>query len=66
MFERGAGRLTRGRVPQARRVVLASGHHLAPAGLNAALITEAVMALDALDQSGEWKLYWRSRLRPTG
>lgn len=27
---------------------------------------EAVMALDALDQSGEWKLYWRSRLRPTG
>ena len=27
---------------------------------------EAVMALDALDQSGEWKPYWRSRLRPTG
>jgi hypothetical protein len=27
---------------------------------------EAVMALDALDQSGEWRLYWRSRLRPTG
>jgi hypothetical protein len=27
---------------------------------------EAVMALDALEQSGEWKLYWRSRLRPTG
>jgi hypothetical protein len=27
---------------------------------------EAVMALDALDQSGEWKLYWRSGLRPTG
>jgi hypothetical protein len=27
---------------------------------------EAVMALDALEQSGEWKLYWRIRLRPTG
>lgn len=27
---------------------------------------EAVMALDALEQSGEWKTYWRSRLRPTG
>jgi hypothetical protein len=27
---------------------------------------EAVMALDALEQSGEWKVYWRSRLRPTG
>jgi hypothetical protein len=27
---------------------------------------EAVMALDALEQSGEWKLYWRSRLRPRG
>jgi hypothetical protein len=27
---------------------------------------EVVMALDALEQSGEWKLYWRSRLRPTG
>src|SRR5262249_5951253 len=27
---------------------------------------EAVMALDALEQSGEWKLYWRTRLRPTG
>jgi hypothetical protein len=27
---------------------------------------EAVMALDALEQSGEWKPYWRSRLRPTG
>jgi hypothetical protein len=27
---------------------------------------EAVMALDALAQSGAWKLYWRSRLRPTG
>jgi len=27
---------------------------------------EAVMALDALEQSGEWQLYWRSRLRPTG
>ena len=27
---------------------------------------EAVMALDALEQSGEWKLYWRSQLRPTG
>jgi hypothetical protein len=27
---------------------------------------EAVMALDALEQSGEWRLYWQSRLRPTG
>ena len=27
---------------------------------------EAVMALDALEQSGEWKLYWRTRLRPEG
>jgi hypothetical protein len=27
---------------------------------------EAVMALDALEQSGEWKLYWRTRLRATG
>lgn len=27
---------------------------------------EAVMALDALEQSGEWKRYWRSHLRPTG
>jgi hypothetical protein len=27
---------------------------------------EAVMALDALEQSGEWKLYWRSRLRLMG
>ena len=25
---------------------------------------EAVMALDALEQSGEWKLYWRTCLRP--
>jgi hypothetical protein len=24
---------------------------------------EALMALDALDQSGEWKLYWKMRLR---
>ena len=27
---------------------------------------EAVMALDALEQSDERKRYWRSRLRPTG
>ena len=27
---------------------------------------EAVMALEALSQSGQWKLYWQTRLRPTG
>ncbi|MCI0464469.1 MAG: hypothetical protein L0Z62_46650 [Gemmataceae bacterium] len=27
---------------------------------------EAVRALDALEQSGEGQLYWRSRLRPMG
>jgi hypothetical protein len=27
---------------------------------------EAVMALDALEQSGEWQAYWHLRLRPTG
>jgi hypothetical protein len=27
---------------------------------------EAVMALDALEQSGEWKLYWQTRLQPPG
>jgi hypothetical protein len=27
---------------------------------------EAVMALDALEQSGEWQHYWESRLRPAG
>jgi hypothetical protein len=27
---------------------------------------EALMALEALDQSGEWPLYWRLGLRPTG
>jgi hypothetical protein len=27
---------------------------------------EALMALEALDQSGEWQLYWKLRLRPTG
>ena len=25
---------------------------------------EALMALEALDQSGEWPLYWKFRLRP--
>lgn len=27
---------------------------------------EAIMALAALEQSGEWKSYWRTRFRPTG
>jgi hypothetical protein len=27
---------------------------------------EALMALEALTQSGQWELYWQSRLRPTG
>jgi hypothetical protein len=27
---------------------------------------EAIMALEALTQSGQWDEYWRSRLRPTG
>jgi hypothetical protein len=27
---------------------------------------EAIMALDALEQSGQWKLYWQIQLRPTG
>jgi hypothetical protein len=27
---------------------------------------EALMALEALSQSGQWKLYWQTRLRPTG
>jgi hypothetical protein len=27
---------------------------------------EALMGLEALTQSGQWDLYWRSRLRPTG
>ncbi len=27
---------------------------------------EALMALEALTQSGQWDLYWRSQLRPTG
>jgi hypothetical protein len=27
---------------------------------------EAVMALDALEQSGEWQRYWKLRLRPAG
>ena len=27
---------------------------------------EAIMALEALTQSGQWDLYWRSQLRPTG
>jgi hypothetical protein len=27
---------------------------------------EALMALEALTQSGQWDLYWKSRLRPTG
>ena len=27
---------------------------------------EAIMALEALRQSGQWELYWRTQLRPTG
>jgi hypothetical protein len=27
---------------------------------------EALMALEALTQSGQWELYWRTQLRPTG
>ena len=27
---------------------------------------EAIMALEALTQSGQWDRYWRSQLRPTG
>jgi hypothetical protein len=27
---------------------------------------EAVMALACLEQSGQWRVYWQSRLRPTG
>jgi hypothetical protein len=27
---------------------------------------EAIMALEALTQSGQWDGYWRSQLRPTG
>jgi hypothetical protein len=27
---------------------------------------EAIMALEALTQSGQWDLYWRTQLRPTG
>lgn len=27
---------------------------------------EAIMALEALSQSGQWDLYWRSQLRPAG
>ena len=27
---------------------------------------EAIMALEALTQSGQWDAYWRSQLRPTG
>ena len=27
---------------------------------------EALMALEALRQSGQWELYWRTQLRPTG
>ena len=27
---------------------------------------EALLALEALTQSGQWDLYWQSRLRPTG
>jgi hypothetical protein len=27
---------------------------------------EALMAPEALNQSGRWDLYWQSRLRPTG
>jgi hypothetical protein len=27
---------------------------------------EAIMAIEALTQSGQWDLYWRSQLRPTG
>lgn len=27
---------------------------------------EAIMALEALTQSGQWEAYWRSQLRPTG
>lgn len=27
---------------------------------------EAVMALACLEQSGQWQVYWRTRLRPTG
>lgn len=27
---------------------------------------EAVMALACLEQSGQWRVYWRTRLQPTG
>jgi hypothetical protein len=27
---------------------------------------DAIMALDALTQSGQWDSYWRTQLRPTG
>ena len=27
---------------------------------------EVLMALEALTQSGQWDLYWKSQLRPTG
>ena len=27
---------------------------------------EAIVALEALTQSGQWDWYWRSQLRPTG
>ena len=27
---------------------------------------EAIMALEALTQSGQWDCYWKSQLRPTG
>ena len=31
-------------------------------GINA----EAIMALAALEQSGRWKSYWKTRFKPTG
>jgi len=27
---------------------------------------EAIVALEALTQNGQWDLYWQSQLRPTG
>ena len=27
---------------------------------------EALMALEALTQSGQWEVYWQTQLRPTG
>ena len=32
----------------------------------AAWNAEAIMALEALTQSGQWSAYWKSQLRPTG